>query len=448
MKTDCAAGALTAAQLESFRQGFSAQPGAQAAMERVCREGILAAARRSPASDNEDFHFSLRLYEGAVTDQGQSGRCWIHASLSCLRGELADLDGLELSPGFVAFYDLLEKANAFLERIMQTTDMPTDSRLLTFWLDSPIQDAGQWDTFCRIASKYGLVPKYAMPQTAVAAETGALVGGLSDKLRNCAFTLREAAKAGKTLSQLRGLKQDMLAVVYRMLCISLGCPPQRFIFEAVRRDGTSLRESSLTPLEFYERYAAGFVAQPHVSLIHAPIDGRPYGRCYAVAWSGGTGEPYGLKHLNLPMRQIKQAVLAQLKDGKPVWFGCDARRFADKQAGIFDLSLYDFDGLFQSDFDMEKGAALTYRNAAPTHAMVLQGMEPDEAGLPLRWCVENSFGPDIGQDGYCTMTDAWFDRHVYQVVVQRRYIPDKLAEAYDAAPTLLDPWDPIGTLAR
>ena len=44
-----------------------------------------------------------------------------------------------------------------------------------------------------------------------------------------------------------------------------------------------------------------------------------------------------------------------------------------------------------------------------THAMVISGVHIDATGKPVRYRVENSWGPEVGEKGYFVMTDAWFD---------------------------------------
>ena len=60
---------------------------------------------------------------------------------------------------------------------------------------------------------------------------------------------------------------------------------------------------------------------------------------------------------------------------------------------------------------------------------------------------ENRWGPDAGRDGYYTMTDRWFDEYTYQIVVNRKYLPKEVLEAYEQEPIVLKPWDPMGSLA-
>ena len=84
-----------------------------------------------------------------------------------------------------------------------------------------------------------------------------------------------------------------------------------------------------------------------------------------------------------------------------------------------------------------------------THAMVFEGVNLAADGHPTLWKVENSWGKEHGRDGFDTLSDAWFDQYVYQVVVDRRYLTDEERATYDTEDAkVLAPWDPMGSLAR
>lgn len=104
-----------------------------------------------------------------------------------------------------------------------------------------------------------------------------------------------------------------------------------------------------------------------------------------------------------------------MKDGEPVWFGCDVGKRSSRDGGIMDTELYDLDHLFDTTFGMTKGERLDYGQSLMTHAMVFQGVNLDENGNPNRWRVENSWGEDAGKDGYYVMSDRWFDEYTYQI---------------------------------
>lgn len=371
------------------------------------------------------------------------------AALNCMRFQVIkkqNLEDFELSQSYPLFYDKLEKANYFLESILDTLDEPTDGRLIAHLLAAPLNDGGQWDMLCSIVEKYGLVPKTAMPESVSSSATQEMVSYMTEKLREYACVLRKGHKAGKSMEQLKKEKEAMMETVYRMLCISLGKPPRTFTFEYRDKDGNFHREENLTPKAFYEKYV-GLRLDDYVSVINAPTEDKPFYRSYTVQYLGNVKEGRPVKYVNLPIEEMKQAAIAQLKDGEPVWFGCDVGKRSFRDGGLMDTGIYDVETLFDTDFPMTKAERLEYGQSLMTHAMVFQGVNLDENGKPDRWRVENSWGEEAGKKGYFVMSDRWFDEYNYQVVVNKKYLSSKALEAYEKEPVRLNPWDPMGSLA-
>ena len=137
-----------------------------------------------------------------------------------------------------------------------------------------------------------------------------------------------------------------------------------------------------------------------------------------------------------------------MQAGEPVWFGCDVGKRGSRGDGILDLDIYNLDGLFGTHFGMNKAERLEYGQSLMTHAMVFQGVNLDENGKPNRWRVENSWGEDACKDGYYVMTDEWFNEYTYQIVVNKKYLSQEILDIYASEPTMLEPWDPMGSLAE
>lgn len=112
-----------------------------------------------------------------------------------------------------------------------------------------------------------------------------------------------------------------------------------------------------------------------------------------------------------------------------------------------DTSVYRLEELLGVSFGMDKAERLDYGESLMTHAMVFQGVNLDEDGRPNRWRVENSWGEDAGEKGYYVMSDDWFDEYMYQIVVNKKYLSEELVAEYETEPILLEPWDPMGSLA-
>ena len=435
--------------LDQLEKRFDENPGNRMAMNAAVSCGICASSRNYVTEREIPHEFSISLEQGAVTNQKRSGRCWMFAALNCMRFQVIkkqNLEDFELSQSYPLFYDKLEKANYFLESILDTLDEPTDGRLIAHLLAAPLNDGGQWDMLCSIVEKYGLVPKTAMPESVSSSATQEMVSYMTEKLREYACVLRKGYKAGKSMEQLKKEKEAMMETVYRMLCISLGKPPKTFTFEYRDKDGNFHREENLTPKAFYEKYV-GLRLDDYVSVINAPTEDKPFYRSYTVQYLGNVKEGRPVKYVNLPIEEMKQAAIAQLKDGEPVWFGCDVGKRSFRDGGLMDTGIYDVETLFDTDFPMTKAERLEYGQSLMTHAMVFQGVNLDENGKPDRWRVENSWGEEAGKKGYFVMSDRWFDEYNYQVVVNKKYLSSKALEAYEKEPVRLNPWDPMGSLA-
>lgn len=441
--------AITSDNLEAFSGAFNAQPVNRIAMNAVTSAGLLNASKNPEAVRQSRHTYSITLEQGEITNQKQSGRCWMFAALNTFRFEIIkklNLKTYELSQNYTLFYDKLEKSNYFLESILETLDEPTNGRLISFLLMSPLGDGGQWDMFCNLIRKYGVVPKEAMPETVASSATREMVSALTRMLREDACRLRSAHAEGASADELRAKKDEMLSEIYRVLCICLGEPPKTFDFEVTDKDGKFIRDLGLTGKEFFDKYV-GWNLDDYVSLINAPTDDKPYHRSYSVSYLGNVKEGKPVRYLNLPIEELKKAAIAQMKDGSPVWFGCDVGKSSSRDGGLLDTNTYQTEELLGVRFGMSKAERLDYGESLMTHAMVFQGVNLDEDGKPNRWRVENSWGDAPGNKGYYVMNDEWFDEYMYQIVVNKKYLPKEFIAEYESEPTMLEPWDPMGSLA-
>lgn len=440
---------ITKEQLESFQKDFAADPAKRVAQLAVTTNGVNKSAT-DPFVQREDRHqFSVSLETGKITNQKSSGRCWMFAALNTMRVEVMrrlNLDHFELSQNYLLFYDKLEKANYFLESILETLDEPTNGRLIAHLLTAPLNDGGQWDMLCNLVEKYGVVPKDAMPETFCSSSTGEITSYMTRKLREFACALRERHAAGKSAEELRNQKEVMLLNIYNMLCIAFGNPPENFDLEVRDKDKKFIRDTGLTGRSFYEKYV-GWDLSEYVSLINATTADKPFHKTFTVKLLGNVKEGRPVKYLNLPVEDLKQAAIRQMQDGKPVWFGCDVGKCSIRDGGIMDLNVLRPDQLFGTEFGMNKAQRLDYGDSLMTHAMVFQGVNLDDNGKPTRWRVENSWGKEAGADGYYVMSDDWFTEYTYQVVVHKKYLTDVQREELEQSPIELEPWDPMGSLA-
>ena len=448
-----AATPVTAEALATAREGFFSERANVVAKNAVTASGIRAAARVPEAVGANAMTFDVEVRQGERCHQQHSGRCWMFASLNTMRYRVIhryNLKTFELSQTYPLFWDKLEKCNWFLANILDTLDEPLDGRLVSYLLSDPICDGGQWDMFRSLVKKYGVVPKDAMPETAFSRNTREMDKYLTRYLRGCARRLRESAAAGVSADDLLAMRAEMVDDVYRFLVTCLGEPPARFGVRLRDKDDKLALSGTYTPQEFFAE-AVDMNVDDYVSLISAPTEDKPFGHVYTVSRLGNVVEDGGVRYLNLPIERLKEVAVTQLQDDLPVWFGCDVDQSYLNDEGIMDTAALDVDGLFGFPVEgcLDRAERLDYGESLMTHAMVFEGVNLSADGHPTLWKVENSWGKEHGRDGFDTLSDAWFDQYVYQVVVDRRYLTDEERAAYDTEDAkVLAPWDPMGSLAR
>ncbi len=431
-----------------FAAAFKGNNKQNALQRGVVKNGISASAENMSAHVNNVPVFSVDLATGKVANQMQSGRCWMFAALNTFRHKMLNafnLKDFELSQNYTFFWDKYEKANYFYENILATASEELTSRKVAFLLQTPQQDGGQWDMIVSIFEKYGVVPKTVMPESSNSSNSRDLNNYLNKKLRKDAVTLRKLVAAGKDASEIQSAKEKMLEEVYNFLAISLGNPPETFDFEYRDEEKNYHLDQNLTPQSFYEKYV-GVNLNDYVSIINAPTADKPYNQSYTVEMLGNVVGGKEVKYLNVDMTTFKKLAVAQLEQGESVWFGCDVGQSSTRDSGIMAMDAYDMNDLFDIDFTMTKAERLDFGESLMTHAMVLTGVDV-VAGQSTKWKVENSWGEKVGTKGFFVMSDEWMDEYTYQIVVRKDLLTAEQLAAYEKAPTVLAPWDPMGALA-
>ena len=441
---------LTNENIVKFSESFSSNPQYKMAMNAVAVNEINDLALDHETVVNATHNYSHVIKGPTPTPQGATGRCWIFAGMNTLRiyaMKKLNLKEFELSQTYMMFWDKLEKSNYFLENIIKTRDEPLDGRLVAHILSTIIPDAGQWDMLVNLIERYGVVPKSVMPETKSSMASRGMNRGIIAKLREYAKVLRDMNEAGASVEEMRAKKDDMLEVIYRMLCLHLGEAPREFYWQWTDKDGKFHRDGKITPKEFLKKYI-DFDLSSYVCLINAPTKDKPYNKMYTVDYLGNVVGGHPVRYLNVDIEVMKKTTSDMVKDGKPVWFGCDAGKMSNRNLGLFVEGTYNYGAVYDTEFGLDKAGRLDYKQSQMTHAMVFVGVDIDDDGKPRKWRVENSGGPQAGVKGYYVMDEPWFDEYMYEVLIDKNYLSPEHLAALETEPIHLKPWDPMGALAR
>ena len=382
---------VTEAQIEEFRKSFDSDPSATVAQNAVSNADLSTLALRRDLVQNMDFSFSTKLDEWSATNQRRSGRCWLFATLNLFRvGAMKKMNvkNFEFSQAHIHFWDKLERANHFLEAILETSDRPVDDRTIHFLLSDPIGDGGQWNMATNLIRKHGLVPMSAYPESHSSSSTRSMNTVLKDILRTTASEIRGILDDGGSKNEARKHKEERMKEIWRVLCIHLGTPPEKFDWQWRDKDKEFHRKGTMTPLEFVDEYVE-VDWEDYICIVNDPRN--EYYRTYTVDFLQNVAGGPPVVYLNVPSDEMKDITQRLLEDGIPVWMGCDVGKNMARKRGLWDAELYDLKRLYGIQFGMEKADRLRFGQTMMTHAMLFTGVDVVD-GKPRRWRVENSWG--------------------------------------------------------
>lgn len=438
-------GSLTPEVIQSLRKSFKLDAHTKAIMNAVTHNDVKKLALNRQIIAGYDSLFSHRIETGKVTNQQKSGRCWLFAGLNIMRPIVQrklNLKSFEFSENYLFFWDKMEKANFFLESILKTRTRNICDREVEFLLKHPFPDGGQWNFVVALINKYGVVPKNIMPESQHSNNTRVMNGLISRKLRQDAAILRQMSEKGKSKSELRARKTEMLAEIYRMLVLNLGMPPVKFQWRYKDKNGNLSEPKTYTPLEFFHQ-VVDISLDDYVCLYNCPA--HPYNKLYQINLDRNMVEHPNLTFININIDSLKAVTLRSVLANEPVWFGCDVGKESYIARGIMTPSIYDYEAIYDVDLKLNKKDRILYHDSVPTHAMVFVGVDLVE-GKPVKWLVENSWGMKRGCKGYLIMFDKWFDDYVYEVVINKKYLSPSVLALLKTKPIVLPPWDPMYSL--
>lgn len=359
------------------------------------------------------------------TDQGNSGRCWIFASLNVLRLKLANhykLNDFELSQAYIAKFDKLERCNTALELVYDLFKQgkKRDAIEYSTLIQQITTDGGTWPMFSSLILKYGIVPKEIYPDSLQARSTGDINYLLKKLISKATSEIDEKMD----LKEFRDYKKTILEQCYRLLNACYGETPKKFKYTFKETN----KEHEYSPLSFYNKVVKSVVnVKKFVSICNYPIE--KYDTVLSVEYLQcvlKNGDDVRKKmentYLNLDQDTFKEAVFKSITKNTAVWFACDVGQFWLNNRMILDETSSNLADMFDIDFKNSKRNNLDTRAVLPNHAMIFLGCQKDDAGIQ-RWKVENSHSKYSNKDGIISMSDSWFDDYVICAAVPIDCLP-------------------------
>ncbi|MDA0765453.1 MAG: hypothetical protein O3A87_00565 [Verrucomicrobia bacterium] len=451
-------GALTSEFLDGLRHGYSMSVADRACHNAVTNSEINSLALNREVVRGEDGHFSHRIKTKGITNQQKTGRCWMFAALNVLRPQVIRDHGMaefEFSTAYLQFWDKLERANLFLESVIELREMDYLDREWEVVNKWALHDGGWWNYVTDLVEKYGVVPRAVMPETHASSHTETLNEILGRLVRSRAGRILDRFAEGAGMEEMRTMKNEALREVYRLLVLNFGEPPTgfewRYRHTRVRDEKDpdaemqNVAEGDLTvaerhtPRSFYEQYV-GRPLSDFVCLYNDPKN--ELDRHYAFDRARNIVGRECMHFVNIGMEAMKAISMDSILANEPLWFAVNMSCDQSMEHGLMAHQLHDYEALFGIDLSLGKADRTRFHAGASNHAMALMGVDLDSAGKPRKWLVENSWGEEKGDAGRWTLRDDWFDEHVYTIIVHKRHVSAEILAHFEEEAVELPSWYP------
>ncbi|GGI62371.1 aminopeptidase C [Limosilactobacillus caviae] len=433
---------LTSKMVEKLKKEFHSRKDAEIIARAIQKNGIKASSEDPASSERLHRAFSYEIKTGKPTNQRHSGRCWSFAALNTLRHKFATkykFKDFELSQNYLFFWDRIERANMFFQKIIATADKPLHDRTVDFYFSFALNDGGQWANAASIIEKYGVVPEYVMPDTHNTKDTSDVAEVFDSLMRKDALELRTMVQTNASEKELQEAQERMMGDVYKIAAYSFGEPPAKFDLEYRDDDKKFHQVLGLTPLKFYHEYFDTNL-NDYIVVTNAPD--HEMDRSYLMPAQDSVVDGLPIKFVNVPFEELQEGAIKQLKAGETVWVGNDVLQQMDRKRGLMDAKLYHREELLDVDFVMDKKHRLETKQGVVSHAMTLTGFDMVN-DQPTRWKIENSWGKDNGDNGYFVMTQDWFEEYTYEAVINKKYLSDRVKKVAASEPAILPAWDSL-----
>lgn len=389
--------------------------------------------------------FNIELPESKRYDQQDSWKCWIYGGLNLIKHNIAknlnmNVMDLELSSNYISFFDKLEKSNNTYETIINLENTDFDYLHKENILKYCVTEAGYWDWFVAIVNKYGIVPSSYNPNTFESANHAKIEDLYTEKIKKDVIELLNLKREKNNIEELRKVKNKFLQENYILLSKIYGEPVQQFNYEYKDKNGKYIRIENLTPIEFKNKFL-DLKLENFVTIGNLPMYNKEYYKVYKKKYLENVYQNSYVEFLNLPIDDLKELTIKQLKDSIPVYMGAHILKFRDKKSGILDTRLYNYEDTLNLK-TLSKVEALNLYDISMHHIMAFTGVNLIN-DKPQRWKIEDSYGDKEKVNGYYIMNDNFFNEFVLSVVIDKKYLSEDQLKLLEQEPIEYEVEDPF-----
>ena len=370
-------------------------------------------------SSPEGLPFPYDRYYPAF-NQGKTGYCWLVSALYGMSLKIWNSQGCPKEPVLFSkdrliFFDKLEKANHFLELMIQMIDTPVDAAPLSYLLSHPMRDQGHWNMAWSLIAKYGLTAYDPNCDITLGHSLKVLNGAISMILRLGTYELRALYASTGQMKDVMYKKTEIVEKVRHLLLD---------YWYSSTRVSINLSDTLICPISDLWINTIG------VSCGY----GRP-GTCYDILYDGNLEEGYNNSFLELCQDQFLKVIQEEIRRFGFCLCCCDSSKFFDRRARYcsddsFDFSSYTNDMLYRS-LPLEK--RISYHLSTMSHSIVLLNLPSNSSEGYL------AFDPAVGEK--CTIAPGWLERYVSIALIHKTLLPPECTFQSRISVT---PWEHFG----
>lgn len=432
-------------KIKEFDKDYNSNKNNKIIENAIKNVGINKVCLNNDVVNNTYNVFNIELPKSKIYNQVDSERCWIHAGVNLIKNNIAknlniEENGYALSINYLSFLDKLEKSNTLYNKIIENDKFDLDEEIKQHYLTTSVYEGGYFEYFRSLINKYGIVPESVMPDVEASKNSLQLIRILRDKVKKDIFKLLELKKNNNTKNELYNEKEKMLNENYNILSKCLGELPIKFDYEYKDKNGKCIKISDITPIEFTNKYLT-MNLNDLMGIANVPMYNKEYNKLYKKKHTENVFENSDVEFINMPINIMKELAIKHLKDGIPVYFGCDMKKMRENDLGIMDSTLYNYKEVFNIDL-LTKEEALSMYDIDYQHVMLITGVHIEDDKI-IRWKIEDSYGDKVHKDGYYIMNDNFFDDFVIEVMIDKKYLSKEQLELFNQKPILFEMNEPF-----